>query len=115
MKSFFLSMAIIATAFIAVAAETPRQGTKLYGDASRGREITAMWCIGCHSAGPTVDDRIPSFSALAQNFARSEGAIRAFLMRPHKPMPPLDLGTQQIEDIVAYLRSYQTESRGKGP
>jgi mono/diheme cytochrome c family protein len=110
MKSLLLCAALATVSFAAGAADAPRQGTKIYGDAARGRVVTEMWCVGCHSAGPTVDDRIPSFPALARNLSHSEGAIRAFLMQPHKPMPPLEISTQQIEDIIVYLRSYRPES-----
>lgn len=114
MKAFLLSAAACIISCAAVAAEPAPQrqtdaplGAKLYGDAARGQEIVARWCVGCHTMGPTVDDRIPSFAALANNISHSEGAIRAFLMQPHKPMPPLEISTQQIEDIVAFLRSVQ--------
>lgn len=82
-----------------------RPGAKQYGNAERGKEIVSMWCTGCHKMGPTADDRIPSLAALAADPKRTDGAIRNFLMEPHKPMPPLELGTQQIEDIVVYLRT----------
>lgn len=118
MKNALLIAAFTLVSFAAVAAapsatrttDAP-QGAKLYGDAARGKEIVARWCVGCHSAGPTVDDRIPSFAALANDLSGSEGAIRAFLMQPHKPMPPLEISTQQIEDIIAFLRSVQPSSK----
>jgi mono/diheme cytochrome c family protein len=87
------------------ARESAQQSVKQYGDAKRGEAVVAMWCTGCHRSGPAADDRVPSLAALAANPARTDGVIRAFLMQPHKPMPPLELGTQQIEDIVAYLHS----------
>lgn len=105
MKTIFLCATIAIGASSANAAEVARPGSKLYGDAERGRAVVGMWCAGCHAAGDTLNDRIPSFSALAKSLSRSEGAVRAFLMQPHKPMPPLELSTQQIEDIVAYLRT----------
>ena len=96
----------------ALAAEPPaaQRGVKLYGDAARGAEVVRRWCVGCHSAGPSVDDRIPSLRSLAADSRRSEGAIRAFLMQPHKPMPPLEISNQQIEDIIAYLGSIRGQA-----
>lgn len=108
MKITLVCAGLIAFPLSAGAADIALQGAKTYGDAGRGRDVVERWCVGCHSAGPTVDDRIPSLPALAANMPRSEGAIRAFLMQPHKPMPPLELGTQQIEDIIAYLGTVQT-------
>lgn len=107
MKRLLLSAMLIACMSGANAADPAHDGAKLYGDADRGRAIAGRWCVNCHSAGPTVDDRVPSFPVLARDVTRSEGAIRAFLMQPHAPMPPLELGTQQIEDIIAYLRTFQ--------
>ena len=86
------------------ASEIAQLGAK-FGDVKRGEAIMGMWCIGCHLSGSSADDRAPSLAALAANTARADGVIRAFLMQPHKPMPPLELGTQQIEDIVAYLHN----------
>ena len=88
-----------------VSANTPLRGAKLYGDATRGKEVVERWCVNCHTMGASADDRAPSLLALAANPAKSEGYIRAFLMRPHAPMPPLNLTTQEIEDVVSYLRN----------
>lgn len=88
---------------IARAAAT--SGINLTGDPKRGAAITSKWCAGCHLSGPTADDRIPTLEALALNPPRTDGAVRSFLMQPHTPMPPLELGTQQIEDIIAYLHT----------
>lgn len=91
--------------------ETAAQsGAKQYGDATRGQGVVEMWCVSCHAKGAVVDDRIPSLAALAAN-QRSDGAICAFLMQPHKPMPPLEISTQQIEDIVAYLHTLKPTAR----
>jgi len=88
------------------------QGTKQYGNSERGKEVVSMWCVSCHSAGSTADDRIPSLQALAAKALSSDQAIRTFLMQPHKPMPPLEIGTQQIEDIIAYFRALTPGPRG---
>ena len=85
--------------------EEARPGAKQQGNAESGRKIAAMWCISCHKTAPTADDRIPSLTALVANPKTTDGALRSFLMQPHKPMPPLELGTQQIEDIIVYLRT----------
>jgi len=96
--------------FAAFGADIATKGAKLYGDAARGREVVDRWWSECHSRGETVDDRVPSLQALTKRMTRSEGAIRAFLMQPHSPMPPLEISTQQIEDIIAYLHTLPSES-----
>ncbi len=95
------------------AREAAQQGAKQYGDAKRGEAVVGMWCTGCHSSGATANDRIPSLAALAANPARTDGAISAFLMQPHHTMPPLELPTQQIEDIVAYLHALRPAAPAK--
>jgi mono/diheme cytochrome c family protein len=90
----------------ALAASAQRSsGAPLHGDAARGKEIAARWCVSCHRAdGGTLTDQAPSFAALAAS-GRSEAAIRGFLVQPHPPMPPLSLANQEIEDIIAHLRT----------
>lgn len=100
---------------IAMAVEAPqaaqaRQGAKIYGDAERGQEIVGKWCANCHSTDTVANDRVPSLASLASNPSRTDGVIRAFLMQPHKPMPPLELSTQQIEDIIAFLGTLRRAS-----
>ncbi len=112
MKPLLITTAILFASWQAMPApaapalqKEARPGAKQYGSTERGKEIVSKWCISCHKAGPTADDRIPSLAALAANPKNTDGAIRNFLMEPHKPMPPLELGTQQIEDIIVYLRT----------
>ena len=98
----------------AIAAETAAQkGAKLYGDANRGSTVFSMWCAACHSTTPKADDRIPTAQQLATDRGRTDGIIRTFLMQPHKPMPPLELSNQQIEDILAYLHRLKAIPTGK--
>ena len=116
MKTVLLVTAILfglSSYGVEAAAPTPRSprlGAKIYGDAARGKGVVETWCASCHKMGTSSDDRVPSLVSLATNPARTDGAIRAFLMQPHKPMPPLELSTQQIEDIVAYLHTLRPES-----
>lgn len=77
----------------------------LAGDAERGRALAERWCQSCHVVGPdaTGGDAGPAFAAVAGPDGLSEGALRAWLFAPHEPMPDLDLGPAEIEDIVAYI------------
>lgn len=102
--ALFALIPLLPSASLA-AREASSSGLNPTGDPKRGAGITAKWCAGCHLSGQTADDRIPTLDALALNPPRTAGAVRAFLMQPHKPMPPIELGTQQIEDIIAYLHT----------
>lgn len=89
---------------------TVLRGAPAHGDSQRGAVIADKWCAGCHAEGPVMRDNAPTFAALAAS-QRTEGAIRAFLMQPHAPMPPLSLSGQEIEDILAYLQSIKAAGR----
>ena len=92
-------VALVAWGFLA-----PAQAA----DAMRGGELARQWCATCHlvEARPserTAVDRAPPFPGIAAN--RSADYLRGFLANPHFPMPNLDLGRREIEDLVAYIRT----------
>jgi len=73
---------------------------------AQGRTAAERWCQECHLVGGGVaSDAAPAFAALAANPDKSEGVLRAFLAEPHAPMPPLSLTRQDIDNLVAYIRS----------
>lgn len=76
-------------------------------DADRGRAIAQQWCASCHIVAPgqAGADSAPAFASIANDPARSPGALRAWLSNPHPPMPNLALSRGEIDDIVAYLES----------
>lgn len=76
-----------------------------YGDAQRGQVLVQNWCSSCHTIQAQGSDGLPSVTDLAARADHGAAAIRRFLVQPHKPMPPLDLTPQEIEDVVAYLRT----------
>jgi mono/diheme cytochrome c family protein len=86
----------------AASAQTP-------GSAERGAEIASRWCTECHATAAVrrAADVGPTFPQIART--RSPDYIRGFLANPHLRglMPPFDLTTAHVEDIVAYLRTLQ--------
>ncbi|MEQ8814478.1 MAG: cytochrome c [Thalassobaculum sp.] len=77
------------------------------GTAERGGALAERWCTECHATGtsPRASDAGPAFPTIART--RSDDYVRGFLANPHVrgQMPPFDLSTAQIEDLVAYLQS----------
>ena len=76
------------------------------GDADVGRELARRWCTACHVVdreGTGTDAGPPLPSLLAGK--RSAEEIEGWLADPHPPMPNLDLSRQEINDIMAYLKS----------
>jgi mono/diheme cytochrome c family protein len=78
-----------------------------HANAADGQRLAQRWCAGCHvidggSAG-SVPQGPPSFRIVAQRL--DAGRLRAFLSRPHAPMPDLSLTRAEIADLVAYIES----------
>jgi mono/diheme cytochrome c family protein len=83
---------------------TPKGGSaRMYGNAQRGKEFVERACTTCHTLGVTGTDGAPALALLKKNPQKTDAYIRGFLFSPHKPMPPIALTNQEIEDIIAYL------------
>lgn len=79
-------------------------------DANQGAALAQAWCASCHAIGLNNPgtDAAPSFPRIARDPARGPDFVRGMLVNPHPPMPPLELGRDAIEDIVAYFRVLQS-------
>lgn len=76
-------------------------------DVAAGGALARKLCANCHLVGDTgrASDAVPSFQAMANNSAFTDRRLLAWLFDPHPPMPSIHLSTQEIDDIVAYIRS----------
>lgn len=78
-------------------------------DAERGEQLAEQWCQNCHLTAPSQTnstDVAPPFSVIAKAPVRSGGDLRTWLADPHPPMPKLDLTVREIDDLVAYIESF---------
>ncbi len=76
------------------------------GDPASGRKIAQQWCASCHSlSSPPASDIAPSFPQIARNYVKTEDQLRAWLMRPHAPMPDYSLSRDDINDLLAFIRT----------
>ena len=98
------------------------------GDPAAGRKVYAARCLGCHgdlktasTFGPnltgivgrkagTGESGVHSRALLESGITWNEASLRKFLAGPTKQVPgtnmPVDVpDPQQIEDVVAYLRT----------
>lgn len=90
----------------------------LKGDAERGAQLYEKECVRCHGArgvgGPNVHIGNPGLLASA-----SHGFLRDAIAkgRPHTTMPTFEakLGVEGVEDLVALLRTFQTEVQAAPP
>jgi mono/diheme cytochrome c family protein len=81
------------------------------GDMDAGRQLVETSCSSCHLVGSTGSgsDVAPSFARIAKAKKGDPSWTRAWLMDPHPPMKGINLTRQQIDDVVAYLRSLSTD------
>jgi mono/diheme cytochrome c family protein len=90
---------------LAVGALLAPQSAWAAGDPRAGAEVALRWCTACHlvrpaASGPAVQGP-PAFQTIARE--RTTDALRAFLTRPHPPMPPIELSRADIDNLIAYI------------
>lgn len=87
------------------------------GDVTRGEAIAKRWCVNCHVVSPeqtTAKVDVPTFADIARR-RPDDRALSSFLVKPHPPMPDLSLTRQEIEDVVAYIRSLDPSAPPAAP
>jgi len=91
----------------------------LVGDSVRGAVIFSTTCIACHGPAGAGSDRAPQLNNTAFLSATTDETLYRLIAqgRLEKGMPKWGqvLAPSEIADLVAYIRSWQTEIGGKGP
>jgi mono/diheme cytochrome c family protein len=73
---------------------------------AHGQAIASEVCAGCHTGGSVVQGTaVPSFRAIAARPNLTAERLKDIITTPRHPMPATPLGTSEIEDLVAYIRS----------
>ncbi len=79
-----------------------------------GKALAERACSSCHLLpGATVSSvptGTPTFRGIANKPGQSGDDIANVLMKPHAPMPDLQLSRQDILDITAYLEELRTDT-----
>lgn len=100
----FATVALMLSAGVAAASPTAA------ADVAKGAQLARQWCANCHVIGGTTTGTVqqgpPSFRAVAQGGLTGE-QLRAFLSRPHAPMPDLSLTRTEIDDLIAYIETFR--------
>lgn len=96
--------AIIGAATIAVAGGAP--------DIEAGEHIAQTFCAKCHAvgtAGPSPLESAPLFRTLHRKWPveNLEEALAEGIVVGHKAMPAFELSTEQISDLISYLRTLE--------
>jgi mono/diheme cytochrome c family protein len=77
-------------------------------DPKNGERLAKQWCANCHVVAPdqtSGSPDVPAFKSIAKRPDRELEKLHAFLQDPHPVMPNFGLSRQQIDDIVAYIRT----------
>lgn len=98
-------MALAAT----LAAAGPALAQDPLGNAVMGEELARSACIDCHAIergfrGTDITGA-PSFQDVADMPSATPLSLRVFLRSPHLTMPNFALTDDQIDDLIAYIRS----------
>jgi cytochrome c len=88
------------------------------GDVGRGKKIAEINCAECHAVGRTgasANAKSPTFRTLAQRYPLQEleESLAEGIMVGHEgpEMPLFEFEPQEIEDLMAYLRTIQVRKR----
>jgi cytochrome c2 len=94
--------------WIWIAGATAVQAQNL-GDKSKGRIFAEAICAECHAIMPseTASPRTDAatFKAIANTPGMTELAIAVWLKTPHRKMPNLIIGNDDMENVIAYIIS----------
>ena len=71
-----------------------------------GKDIAGRWCAQCHLVdGGRARGAAPPLPAIARDVSWTDDRLAAFLTKPHGGMRGFSLSRQDIENLVAYIRS----------
>jgi mono/diheme cytochrome c family protein len=90
--------AVVLTAWLAA-------GPAAAQDVNRGQRLAEQWCSNCHAVERRGSDSVPTLQQIANLPGRDTAMLRTFLTNPHPPMPPFQIGRDDIDDLVAYITS----------
>src|SRR5262249_39084507 len=80
-------------------------------NAEAGRQLVMRSCSSSpRTAAPhRATDGARPLTVIAKENKERPAFIRGWLMEPHPPMPSISLSRQQIDDVIAYLRTLPTD------
>jgi cytochrome c len=101
--------AVAIVLFWTIAAAGPTSAQMGLADTSRGQELAARLCSGCHIVSPgsaaTANPDVPTFAAIAARADTTPERLAGRIIVPHPPMPNTQLTMTEIRDIIAYIVS----------
>ena len=80
----------------------------------QGHKLAQAICKACHvvddAALSPVPVGIPTFRAIANRLGQTGEKIKNVLIKPHTPMPAIQLSNDEILSLIAYLESLRTNN-----
>jgi mono/diheme cytochrome c family protein len=75
----------------------------------RGGELARQLCSECHVVDSAAggSDAVPTLHTIANTEGMTPERIRGFIYAPHPQMPSLQLPRDEVDAIVAYIRSLE--------
>jgi cytochrome c len=82
----------------------------------QGNVLAQKLCAACHltgnTTGATVPAGVPTFHGIANTPGQTGQRIMNILIKPHPPMPDIQLTREEMLHIIAYLDSLRTDKSG---
>ncbi len=76
------------------------------GDPVSGKDIARRWCSQCHLVdGGRARGAAPPLPAIARDGSWTDDRLAAFLTKPHGGVRGFSFSGQELDDLVAYIRS----------
>ena len=97
---------IVALASIILLAGAARPA--IAADPQQGGVLAKRWCASCHVVAADQargSTQAPPFSEIANKKGLTAALIALFLLRPHPPMPDMNLSRNEASDLAAYIES----------
>ncbi len=76
-------------------------------DPYEGGVLAKQWCASCHVVSADQargSTQAPPFSEIARKKGMTAAVIALFLLRPHPPMPDMNLSRVEAGDLAAYIK-----------
>jgi len=114
--SYTILAATSAFLFVWLVAETPTASSAedvKPPSAVEGHKLAEKFCKGCHLINAEGDGAAPvgppPFPSIANKPGQTAERIKNALIQPHPPMPDMQLSSEEINNIIAYLETLRTD------
>ncbi len=116
LKSMSILVGIIAMISLVPLTLAAEDESKPRPDASRGQDLAERLCVNCHTISSNhstaTQADVPSFKSIANKPHQTAEHIRYILLKPHSPMPEIQLTLIELDDLIAYFDSVRDPSSG---